>query len=80
MLVRPVMKRLFFPWKPRKKRLASLARLIVTIYLKIGTPSDRVYLYQIYHPILLDVGTIRTIVRRLKSSAFSGTCSNLGET
>ena len=28
MLVRPVMKRLFFSEKPRKKRLASLARLI----------------------------------------------------
>ena len=29
MLVRPVMKRLFFLGKPRKKRLASLARLII---------------------------------------------------
>ena len=28
MLVRPVMKRLFFPCKTKKKRLASLARLI----------------------------------------------------
>ena len=29
MLVRPVMKRLFFPWKTKEKRLASLARLII---------------------------------------------------
>ena len=29
MLVRPVMKSLFFLGKPRKKRLASLARLII---------------------------------------------------
>ena len=28
-LVRPVMKRLFFPLKPRKKRLASLACLMI---------------------------------------------------
>ena len=29
MLVRPVMKRLFFPWKTKEKRLASLARLMI---------------------------------------------------
>ena len=30
MLVRPVMKRLFYLGKPRRKRLASLARLMIT--------------------------------------------------
>ena len=32
MLVRPVMKSLFFLAKPRKKRLASLARLMIIYY------------------------------------------------
>ena len=36
MLVRPVMKRLFFLGKPRKKRLASLARLIIIPILYEG--------------------------------------------
>ena len=44
MLVRPVVKRLFFPWKTKEKRLASLARLImigtVTVYrLPIRLPA-----------------------------------------
>ena len=33
MLVRPVMKRLFFLGKPRKKRLTSLARLMIYTYI-----------------------------------------------
>ena len=36
MLVRPVIKRLFFLGKPRKKRLTSLARLM-TIYIRVMT-------------------------------------------
>ena len=35
MLVRPVMKRLFFLGKPRKKRLASLARFIIIVLIAI---------------------------------------------
>ena len=35
MLVRPVMKRLFSLGKPRKKRLASLARLIIISILQL---------------------------------------------
>ena len=31
MLVRPGMRRLFFPWKTNKKRLASLVRLMINI-------------------------------------------------
>ena len=31
MLVRPVMKRLFFAWKNKEKRLVSLARLIIIV-------------------------------------------------
>ena len=34
MLVRPVMKRLFFPWKPRGKRPAPLARLMIMLKKK----------------------------------------------
>ena len=36
-LVRPVMKRLFFLGKPRKKRLASLARLMIIIIILVYT-------------------------------------------
>ena len=37
MLVRPAMKRLFFPWKTKEKRLASLARLIINNYSFFST-------------------------------------------
>ena len=40
MLVRPVMKRLFFPWKTKEKRLASLARLII-IHHEVVTPCQK---------------------------------------
>ena len=41
MLVRPVMKRLFFLGKPRKNRLASLARLIINVH---DTTTGTVYI------------------------------------
>ena len=44
MLVRPVMKRLFFPGKPRKKRLASLARLMKIVISSLVCVLVLVYL------------------------------------
>ena len=48
MLVRPVMKRLFFPCKTKGKRLASLTRLI-----KIYTPEYVKYIGCIIYQILI---------------------------